>query len=64
MTTDFLSETEVLMFWKIALDARRSRSARDARFALDELQAMAMHTTSPALRERCVAVLGEQRAVA
>jgi hypothetical protein len=57
MPNNLFSETEVTMFWKIATDARRSSSARKARYALGELEAMAKHTTNASLRDRCVAAL-------
>jgi len=63
MSNSLFSETEVTMFWKIAKEARRSSSARRARHALSELEAMAMHTANASLRARCVAAL-DQRQVA
>ncbi|WP_029582384.1 hypothetical protein [Bradyrhizobium sp. URHD0069] len=57
MANNIFSETEVTMFWKIATDARRSSSARKARYALEELEGMAMNTANPLLRDRCVAAL-------
>lgn len=64
MSKNLLSETEVTMFWKIATDARRSRNARDARFAKSELETIAMHTANPALRDRCIAALNRAQAAA
>lgn len=64
MPNNLFSETEVTMFWKIAMEARRSTSARKARFALDELESMAKHTNNASLRDRCAAALDRRQVAA
>lgn len=64
MSNSLFSETEVTMFWKIATEARRSPSARKVRNALSELEAIALHTTNSALRNRCNAALSRELAPA
>jgi len=64
MPNNHFSETEVTMFWKIATDVRRSSSARKARNALSELEAMAKCTANASLRDRCVAALDRRQVAA
>lgn len=64
MSDNLFSETEVTMFWKIATEARRASSARKARSALNELEAIALNTTNAALRNRCNAALSRELASA
>ncbi len=64
MSNKLFSETEVMMFWKNATEARRSLSVRKARNALSELKVIAMHTDNSALRNRCNAVLSRELASA
>lgn len=55
---DNSAEYESQMFWRLSREIEQQvRDGEDLSENLDELDVLALHTTQPALRERCLALI-------